>query len=465
MDTGLYNADIFSIDKDAKVDHIKNVRRIIASYLENAYEYSYADAYLLATFITYYNAVHRGEMDFFSKKYKPVVLRYLNRENAGIARRFDQWPGNTRVVIPLVREIGAGPAGATELSDKKVIETLREQKDKGIPERKEMVEFREKEVKKQEEKVSEIQDEVDEKEEKLRQKKEEIEQKKEEISEKERQLQQTEPEQREERKQEIEREKEELARQEREARKEKQGIEEQKQKIEQTREQIEEKKEAIEQEKEQIQEDRERLKKEEEIAREPGKTLDKMEELEKTVEEQRQKLQQKQEDKIFQDLFYYLKRLNYTTGGHYDNEMVVIDAETRMVVKSSPLKTISGRNYALFERGIAVIARENRKQGVHHLVLLDREELKPISIGRENVFWRSFVEQREGEIFTIIMEGKNFYLARYNEKIEMTAKSSKPVYSDTFVSFYKNFIYVNAPDKRIMVLDRKNLEFVELIKP
>ncbi len=54
-----YDADIISIDQEARVDHIDNVRRIIAGYLEGAYGYSPEDARMLAVFTTIYNAVFR----------------------------------------------------------------------------------------------------------------------------------------------------------------------------------------------------------------------------------------------------------------------------------------------------------------------------------------------------------------------------------------------------------------------
>ena len=54
--TGL-DADIFIIGKNATVDHITNLRRIIGSYLETAYGYSQEDAETLSVFITVYNAL------------------------------------------------------------------------------------------------------------------------------------------------------------------------------------------------------------------------------------------------------------------------------------------------------------------------------------------------------------------------------------------------------------------------
>ncbi|MCK4799247.1 MAG: hypothetical protein KAT05_17875, partial [Spirochaetes bacterium] len=74
----LFDADIFSIDKNAKVDHIRNIRLIISCYLEKKYGYTKKDALLLTTFVIYYNAIYRGNIDYFSKKYKKCVMRHIN---------------------------------------------------------------------------------------------------------------------------------------------------------------------------------------------------------------------------------------------------------------------------------------------------------------------------------------------------------------------------------------------------
>ena len=65
-----FSADIFSIDKDAKVGHIAMVRIIISSFLINRYSYSKRDAEAIALFLTYYNAIYRGNIDYYSSKYK-----------------------------------------------------------------------------------------------------------------------------------------------------------------------------------------------------------------------------------------------------------------------------------------------------------------------------------------------------------------------------------------------------------
>lgn len=143
------DADIIVIGKAAVVDHIDNVRRVVAGYLEGAWGYSRADAATLAVFITVYNAVHRGDLAFFGAKYKTVVTKELSAENAGIAKKWDEWPGKTRIVIPLSSGAKPGAAGAVStgtISGKEVTDSMKSEPQGGIPDRQALVDIKQKEV-------------------------------------------------------------------------------------------------------------------------------------------------------------------------------------------------------------------------------------------------------------------------------------------------------------------------------
>ena len=142
------DADIFIIGRNAGVDHIDNVRLMIAGYLSAAYGYSQKDAATIAHFVTIYNAVYRNQMSFFNRKYKAVVTNNLTEGKAGIALRYSEWAGNTQIIIPLSDPKYAGTVSTVDtktISDKKVIDKMREESDKDIGARKDMVDLKEKE--------------------------------------------------------------------------------------------------------------------------------------------------------------------------------------------------------------------------------------------------------------------------------------------------------------------------------
>ncbi len=71
------DADILILVPGAVVDHIRNLRHILGAYLEEAYGYSRADAGVLATFLTVYNAVYRGNLEYFERRTNPPCFRTL----------------------------------------------------------------------------------------------------------------------------------------------------------------------------------------------------------------------------------------------------------------------------------------------------------------------------------------------------------------------------------------------------
>jgi len=147
VNTGL-DADILIIGSGARVDHINNVRVIIAGYLRRAYGYSEKDANTIAHFVTIYNAVYRGDMDMFKSKYKAIVVNNLTADKVGLALRYDEWPGKTQVVIPLSDQKYSGTLSTIDtssISDKNVVNKMREQDDKDIATRKDMIDLKERE--------------------------------------------------------------------------------------------------------------------------------------------------------------------------------------------------------------------------------------------------------------------------------------------------------------------------------
>jgi len=133
------DADVFGLGVDVGVDHIRNLRVILQGYLQAAYSYSASDALLLAEYITIYNAVYRGNWDYFTSRYKTPIISNLTRDRAGLSIRYDEWPGRTLMLIPL--GIGVNSVDTSVITDSRVIEEMRREDDQGIPQRQQMVDL------------------------------------------------------------------------------------------------------------------------------------------------------------------------------------------------------------------------------------------------------------------------------------------------------------------------------------
>jgi hypothetical protein len=316
-EAGKFDADIFSIDRDAKVDHIDNVRRILAGYLEGAFDYSAEDARTLSRFATIYNAVYRGQTEYFSDRYKALVLSYLSRENAGLSTKYFEWPGKTKMLIPLTTEAGKGVLGSlstTELTEEKVIEEMREQEDMGLEDRKDMVELKEREVEEKMDQLDEQKADLEEAKEELAESKEELEKARTDA--------------------ERERLEAEVAEREREVREREAAVAETEAAI---------------------------AAKEEEIA----------EEREQIISDERDQDRQPQREAAFafSDQLYYLEVRPRGSDGTITGTLHILDPVASEVQTSSPVSHIRGRTFYFFKSSILVVGHESSASSPARLIL------------------------------------------------------------------------------------------------
>ncbi len=488
-----FSADIFSINKDARVTHIRYIRRILSGYFEKMYGYSEKNAYTLAVFTTYYNAVYRGDVAYFGKAYKKVVTGNLTSQNAGLSTRYDEWPGATRIVIPLSEAAKRGEIDSIDpdiISDKKVRTAVRKE-DENLEQRKDMVDLKEKIIEKDKKETAEKKTdlvararEVDKEKKRIEDEKTGLEIKKKEQAREEQKIK----EEKEKAKtikdaEDKKKKEEEIAAREEKLRQEKQRTAEKEKTFSKEEKKLAEKKEEIKKEERRVAEKEAKTAKKEDSLKEEKKEIEKDElkkdikespekakaklvEKEKELDKREDELRSKELDKsVFAEKLYYLKIREYLEAGHYNNEMYMINAATRRVMFKSPVENICGSRYDVFSGGVAVIVHQGDHKTGHRLVLLDRETLKESKRGKDDIFWRSFVEIRDGFIYAIMVENGKYYLGRYDSSLERTARSQEQVSENTFISFYGEYVYINRYDKRILVLKKADLSLVEVIEP
>jgi hypothetical protein len=409
---GKYDADIFSIDRDAKVDHIDNVRRILAGYLEGAFDYSAEDARTLARFATIYNAVYRGQLEYLSDKYKALVLSYLSRENAGLSTKYFEWPGATRMLIPLTAEAGKGVLGSldtTELTEEKVIEEMRQQEDMGLEDRKDMVELKEREV---EEKMDQLEEE-----------KAGLEKAKEELAESKEQLEQARTEE------ERERAQGEVAERERE--------------VQEREAEVAETKSAI-------------AAKEEEIAEEREQII--------TDERAQDRRPARAAAFAFSDQLYYLKVRPRAADGSITGTLHILDPVASEVQASSPVSHIRGRTFHFFKSSILVVGHESSAASPARLMLLEPLTLKETTRSWEEIYPESYVLLQASSIYAVFQSGGGYYLGRFDEALQLISQSEEAVDKDSAFFLFGDKIYINSSARDILVLNRENLKREDLIR-
>jgi hypothetical protein len=474
-----YSADIFSIDKDAKVGHIDAVRAITTSYLIHKYGYSRKDASALSLFLSYYNAVHRGNIGYLSSKYKSVAMKHITKRNAGISTKYWEWPGATRMLIPLTEEAQKGKLDSVSpdvISDKKIIEQLRKE-DKNIPQRKDMADLKERVLEKDKKQLEEKKAALEKEKKAVLEEKQPVKKKKEEIQKEETALKKekeevkkiAEPEKRKEKEKEIaaqekkiETEKKEIKKKDEEISKKEATTKKEEKKIADQETKIAAREQSLIEEKKQV--ERDEIKRD--IAKEPEKAKIKLEEKEKELDKREDKLRAKELDKnIYANKLYYLKIREYLEGGHYNNEMYMISPEARKVMFRSPVENICGSRYDVFSGGVVVITHKGSHTSGHRLTLVDRDTLQAKIYGNDDIFWRSFIEIREGSVYAITHESGRHFLARFDGGLKLVAKSKEEINENTFISFWDNYIYINRLDKTIIILNREDLSLLGEVLP
>lgn len=494
-----FSAEIFSIHKDAQVDHVNNIRKILAAYFEKRYSYTKDESYALAVFCTYYNALYRGNTEYFKTVYKSDVMKNINTANAGLDIKYSEWPGKTKILIPLT-ETGKGDAGVInpdEISGENVRKEVKKD-DKNLEPRKTINEMKEKKLEKDKEDVKKKKDEIikekkdnESKEKEIAENKKKIDEKKKEIAEKDKKIDEkkkeaekiTDPEKKKDELKKIDKEntenteqKDKLKEQEKKVKEDEEKLKQDQEKTKNKENETNKKEESNVKKEEDLNKEKKDIEKDElknDIKKGDPAAVDKLEKKEEELAKKEEELKKKEEDlkkgqadkNVIGDKIYYLKIREFLRNGNYNNDLCMIDAANRKILFNSNVPNISGSKYDLFAEGIVVITRVDNEYTQHRLTLVDKDKLTALKTGKDNIFYRSFIEIREASIYAIVKEGEDYYLGRFDKDLNLTAKSQKKVSQDTFLTFYGDYIYINSEDKKILVLNKTDLKFIDIIDP
>ncbi len=419
IDVGL-DADIMLLAEDARVDHINNLRAILSAYLETAYDYSPADARLLAEYVTIYNAVFRRNLEFFQGRYKSVVLEHLSETNVGLSVVYSDWPGGTEMVIPL--RDGARPGlldavGPRELLEPEVIASLRDRPDMGIDSRRDMVDLLERVI--------------DEAAEEIEVEREELEAEEQALAERERQrVDELSPEERE-------------------------DIAAQREDVERRQAEIAEREEAV----EELTEDVRRLR--EELAEDIETVLDReQEEAVAAVEDaepepdEPEELEEPAPEAATPDpartVFMVVRR----EAGVVTGRLTRVIAATGEETDRSPLDRVYGRRFFELEGNYILIADD---AGTPRLAQVDTNSLEPIIFGDHEIASGSMLATSGGAVFAVMREDSSWYLGRFTAGLELLERSSVAVDPDTYIHFSGPRVYVQATDGSVRPLNQTNM--------
>ncbi|MBN1797796.1 MAG: hypothetical protein JW822_04410 [Spirochaetales bacterium] len=410
-----FDADIFVIEPNAFLDHVRNLRVILAGFLQSAYGYSYDDALLIAKFITYYNATFRGDVSYFKEHYKAVVMRHVSAYDAGLATTYSEWPGRTKVLIPLSDDFEKGDLSSLdteELTREEVIEDLKKLDDKGVEDRKDIVELQERELEKEEKKLEED--------------KAILEEDKRQLEEDKRKL--------EEDKKSGEYTDEEIAEREEDIKKREAEIKERETEIAKREEEIKEKQEKIKKTREDIAEDDRSLPSD-------SKSTDRETSITETTD-----------SGSGQGLFLKVQEGAEDSTG----EIVLLDFKSDTLLARTENIKIKERRFYVFS-GALLVTAEPDAENKSYLMLLDPGSLEVRIKSDEEVFARSLVLMNSNNIFAVIKKGNAYYIGKFDRNLKLLTATEQEVNPLTPLFLSGNSLYAQSKRGKVLQLAVSNL--------
>lgn len=458
--TGL-DADILIIGKSARVDHITNLRVIIASYLRAAYAYSEQDARTIAHFITLYNAVYRGDMNAFKARYKDVVIKHLTADKAGLAVRYDEWPGKTQIIIPLSDVKYSGTLSAidtTSISDKKVVEKMREQDDMDIAARKNMIDLKERESEAARERAGIAQGEADATQKEAGRKQKEATAAQKDADKSAKQSAQAEKEaaaakkqaekdpnnqqavkDAEKKQKEAEKKQQETAAKQKDAEAKQKEADEAAQKAQDKRKEASDENRFADKKDAEVQSDRK----------------DVAADTRKIIEDNRDERKAQDEDALASALPGAMLRV--VNPSNMLSEIVIMDLRTGKTVKTSSLNTIRGRSLLEGQDSLIAIAGTKSGNDMITLIAINPHTLEITKRASVAVAEQSMLARSDSGYYAVIEQGGKYYLGRFNEQLEMQGKSVMEVPSYTAVIVTAQGIMVQDTANAIRLLNKETL--------
>jgi hypothetical protein len=475
------DADVFGLGVDAAVDHIRNFRLIIQGYLQGAYDYSAGDAALLARYITIYNAIFRGDWNFYNGRYKTPVVQNLTSEKAGISVRFDEWPGQTLMTIPL----GTGLPGSlsaidtSSLTDQQVTNEMRRDGG-GIEDRQGMVDLKEREadeatqsatlqreaIAEEEKNIERDREEAVAQRQRVEQEQRRTEQQRQEAQQQQQQAQQDaaagrisqqEAQQRQQeaqrREQEAQRQEQELARQQEETRQKEAELAQREQAQEQRRQEAASSEARAEQKTQEAQQEREEIAKDQQSLIE-GKDIASADSGSGSGDPGAGTTQA---GAVSPSAANSLLAVSILSANSPLGRLVRLNPQTGATVQSSQMNTVNGRTVTLLGGKILAIAGIDRGNGAIRLVEISSDTLEMISQGGDDIHPQSLLWNNGNDLYAVIVDGGKNYLARFNTSLEKQSQTAVEVHPYASCVFQGDRILSQNADGAPLLLNAQTL--------
>ena len=467
------DADIFGLGVDVGVDHIRNLRLIIQGYLEAAYDYTEKDAALLAEYITIYNAVYRGDMDYFGSRYKKPVMDNLTKEKAGLSLRYDEWPGQALIIIPLGTGSG-GPLSSIDtssISDSRVTEQLRQEPDMSLDQRKDMVDLKEREADQANQQAAVQREAIQQEEQRIAQERQQAQQQQQQAQQQQQQAQQQQQ-QAQQQQQQAQQETQQIAQERQQPGADQQALDQRQQAADEKAQQAQQQQQQAEQQQQQAQQQQQQAQQKQQELDQQQQANDEQKQgaaSQETFADQKSSEAQQERQQIAQDQQSVISQepppqqatgvlgVSILTPASSLGRVVRLDTNTGKETQRSPLTTVNVRTITQVDNRLLAIAGESRGNGAIRLVEINSGTLEMLKQGDDDIAPQSLLWANGQDLYAVTTTGGNLYLARFNTALVLQARSSITVHPFASVLFADSFIATQRADGSAVLLNAKDL--------
>ncbi len=423
-----FGADVIFLDTITSFGHINSIHRVLSGYIQTAFDYNSAKADILATYVLYYNGMHRGNISFFESKYSKALLKKLSTANVGIAIKYKDWPGKTELIIPIEKN------ALKEFQKDVTLDELENEVNKIINDKKNGDEDKKKFSELMKEKSAKELIEINQKIEELENLEKEIEAKQKNIQERLAEL-----------KKDPEKNKEEIAR------------------LEKEYEDLEKQKKDIKKRKEDLIEREERLIGVASPRRTPKVVPLPQEEKKVEVKLDPRLLEPEYSSHIVDGKLVFIKPIT-DIDSHCVNGIHLLDPLKEDFIFTSEYSKICGKTFKVLGGNILVVGYLEKKEQIK-LVLLRQNDLKVVGNSEVNVYHKTPIEIRGDFLYAIENLDGKFYLTRFDQNLKSLTRSKEEVNPDSIITFYDNKIYVSSKKENgqveFKVFKKEDLSFIK----
>ncbi len=423
-----FGADVIYLDATTKFGHINSIQRVLSGYIQKAFDYNSAKADILATYVLYYNGMHRGNISFFESKYSRALLKKLSTANVGIAIKYKDWPGKTELIIPIEKN------ALKEFQKDVTLDELENEVNKIINDKKNGDEDKKRFAELMKEKSAEELRDINQKIEDLENQEKEIEAKQKNILERLTEL-----------KKDPEKNKDEIT------------------KLEKVYEDLEKQKKDIKKRKEDLIQREERLTGAASPRRTPKVIPLPQEEKKVEVKLDPRLLEPEYSSHIVDGKLVFIKPIT-DIDSHCVNGIHLLDPLKEDFVYTSEYSKICGRNFKVLGENILVVGHLEKKEQIK-LVLLRQNDLKVVGNSEVNVYHKTPIEIRGDFLYAIENLDGKFYLTRFDLNLKSLTRSKEEVNPDSIITFFDNKVYVSGKKENgqieFKVFKKEDLSFVK----